>query len=292
LARAGQTKTPSPLAGAGQTKTLSPPAGEGRGEGEKAERAARGTRHKTRPAIVSIHDITPDTLCQTLDIVELLQKQNVGPATLLVIPDADWSEGDLDVLRQLQASGHELAGHGWTHRCAGIRSWSHRMHSLLISRDLGEHLSLDADRIAALVARNHQWFADAGFDPPSLYVPPAWGMGPIRRRGLRALPFTMYEYLTGVYPAPTDTFTRLPLLGFEADTRWRRHTLRALNAFNSTAGRLLDKPLRIAIHPFDLSYHLAEDLRALLAAPLRLIRYSEIDFGRRKTRAPGAPVSG
>jgi predicted deacetylase len=234
----------------------------------------RQTTRKTRRAVVSIHDVSPKTLPQTLELVELLESRGVSSATLLVVPGADWSEADLEMLRRLQASGHELAGHGWTHQCTGISSWSHRIHSLVISRDLGEHLSLDARQIADLIARNHQWFADAGLEPPQLYVPPAWGMGPISRRALAALPFTMYEYLTGVYHVASDTFTRLPLLGFEADTRWRRHTLRALNAFNSAAGHLLNKPLRIAIHPFDLTYHLAEDLKTLLGRPLQFLSYA------------------
>ena len=269
-----QQKSPSPPAGEGPKATPSPLAGEGRGEGETTRPATRNSRRKTRPAIVSIHDVAPKTLPQTLDLVELLENRGVPAATLLVVPGADWSAKDLDVLRQLQASGHELAGHGWTHRCTGINSWSHRIHSLVISRDLGEHLSLDRDQIAALVARNHQWFADAGLEPPRLYVPPAWAMGPMPRRALAALPFAMYEYLTGVYHVASDTLTRLPLLGFEADTRWRRQTLRALNAFNAAAGRLLDKPLRIAIHPFDLTYYLAEDLKTLLGRPLQFISYA------------------
>jgi hypothetical protein len=239
-------------------------------------RVGRRRAQRTFPALVSIHDVTPRTLPQTLDLIALLEAQDGRRATLLVVPDADWSQADLDVLRQLQDSGYELAAHGWRHRCAGIASWAHRLHSLILSRDLAEHLALDADRIAALITASHRWFAGVGLRAPDLYVPPACAMGRLRRKALHAMPFCMYEYLTGVYHVGTAQFVRLPLVGFEADTRWRRHALRALNALNSTLGRTLNRPLRIAVHPFDLDYCLADELRTLLRRPIRLMSYAEL----------------
>ncbi len=240
-------------------------------------------KRTTRPlrAIVSIHDVAPHTLPQTLELIALLESQGSRRATLLVVPGADWSQADLAVLRRLEDEGHELAAHGWHHRCEGITSWTHRLHSLVLSRDLAEHLSLDAPQIAALVTASHWWFPQVGLRPPELYVPPAWAMGPLRRETLRAMPFAMYESLTGVYHAETGRHRRLPLVGFEANTRWRRLTLRAINALNTTLARAWNRPLRIAVHPFDLTYHLADDLRTLLHRPLHFMRYAELDFAGR-----------
>ena len=229
------------------------------------------------PAIVSIHDVTPGTLQRTLDILSLLDSQGIHTSTLLVVPDTGWAEGDLDVLRRLQESGHELAGHGWTHQCQGIRSWKHRIHSLLVSRDMAEHLSFDSEQIAERIGKCHDWFSGARLPQPALYVPPAWAMGSVSRDVLGKMPFEMYEFLSGVYHVHKRVFTKLPLVGYEADTRLRQLSLRVSNAANSALRVILGKPLRVAIHPFDLDYHLANDLRRLLSFPIRAMRYSDIE---------------
>jgi hypothetical protein len=97
---------------------------------------------------------------------------------------------------------------------------------------------------------------DAGLKAPTLYVPPAWALGSINRVQLRSLPFDQVELLTGIYDCRADRFFRLPLVGYEADTRWRQIALRLVNTANQVAAVASCTPLRIAIHPFDLEYSL------------------------------------
>ena len=80
---------------------------------------------------------------------------------------------------------------------------------------------------------------------------------------LRDLPFRYYETLSGTYDAEENRFARTPLLGFEADTRFRAVSLRLFNLVNRGIARLRGS-VRIAIHPRDFELLLASDLQVLL----------------------------
>ncbi|MGA1193364.1 MAG: polysaccharide deacetylase family protein [Kiritimatiellia bacterium] len=212
---------------------------------------------------ISIHDVMPETMDQTAHLLEFLVRHGVPSAMLLVVPGRAWRLEQIEQLRAWQGAGCELAGHGWTHEVGHFGSWYHRLHGLLISRKVAEHLVLDEDGIAELIQRNHEWFIRHDFPPPACYVPPAWAMGRIRRSRLRELPFTTYEYLSGVYHARTGVFEQQALAGFEADTAWRALALSASNRWQTRVARRTEK-LRIALHPHDLSLRLAHTIPALL----------------------------
>jgi predicted deacetylase len=146
----------------------------------------------------------------------------------------------------------------------------HRLHGVLISRNEAEHLSLTADEIVELVERNHHWFQKTGLVPPALYVPPAWAMGNISRRDLCRLPFRYYETLTGVYDSSRDLTHSMAVCGYMGDTWCRSLFLRTSNAINE---RLLNFPLRIAIHPDDLNLEMAVDLAACLHKDFHFATY-------------------
>lgn len=216
------------------------------------------------PALVSIHDLTPRTLPRVLSILDVLEEAGVPPCTLLVVPGSDWTEDGVAGLRELVSRGHPLAGHGWVHQCGPDRTLFHRLHGLLLSRDQAEHLSRPRDELLVLVRRCFRWFGEAGLPAPELYVPPAWALGRLGTADLRDLPFRRYEVLGGLVHGDTGRTRRLPLVGFEADTRFREVALRAFNALNVTVARRRALPLRISIHPFDLELLLARQLRALV----------------------------
>jgi predicted deacetylase len=230
---------------------------------------------KKRTALVSVHDLTPDRLPAVQETLHVLNTRNVHCVTLLVVPGSRWDDAGIAVLGKLQESGYELAGHGWTHRTEHIRGWKHWLHSRLISRNVAEHLSLDDDGIGRLIERCYQWFEDNRLQPPTLYVPPAWAMGAIRRAELRNLSFRQFEYFSGVYDAATDRFQRLALLGYEADTQWRVPWLRLWNTSNLALSRRTGV-LRIAIHPFDLKLKLARDVIAHLGHDLEFRTYQSL----------------
>lgn len=233
-------------------------------------------RHPAVRALVSVHDVMPETLDPVARLLDLLDTEGVRPVTLLVVPGHDWQAAQIDQLRQWLARGHELAGHGWLHRVERPRGLYHRLHARFISRNVAEHLALDATGIAALIARNHAWFANHDLPAPSLYVPPAWAMGAIARRDLAALPFAHHEYLGGVLSARSGRFLPIPMLGYEADTPARAPIIRLWNHFNRQRAHA-NGWLRIGIHPLDLNLHLAEDLRCDLRGYRSHASYEALD---------------
>jgi uncharacterized protein len=229
-------------------------------------------------ALVSVHDVMPETLPQVERILSLLDAEGVAPVTLLVVPGAGWSRDGIARLHRFQARGCELAGHGWTHRVERITGLAHRVHSRLISRNVAEHLALDRVGIYELIARCHAWFVEQCLDAPALYCPPAWAMGSIPRSTLASLPFTRYELFSGVLSAQTGQMNPVPLTGYEADTALRGVAIRAWNRLNR---RLAARRgwVRIGIHPHDLDLRLAEDLRRDLRRYRAHAGYSEVGAG-------------
>lgn len=212
--------------------------------------------------LISVHDVMPATRADVLDVLEWLQERQLGPAVLLVVPGSGWTDEGVRWLRSLESAGHELAGHGWRHAIDRYGSLAHRVHGALISRRVAEHLALDEEAVAALVARCHSWFAEAGLRLPRLYVPPAWAMGALGPAQLRRLPFAAYEDLGG-FRRVDGTRVDVPVAGFEADRSWNLPFLRAFNRVaRLRAGR--GGLLRVAIHPRDLRLPMARDLAGLL----------------------------
>ena len=225
-------------------------------------------------AILSIHDVSPASIEQVKLIINQVPVELHQQITLLVIPGGDWQTQELQQLRQWQRQGFELAGHGWSHSCHSVKSWYHRLHSLLISRDVAEHLELSEVQIAQLITKTYQWFIDNKLTPPTTYVPPAWAMGKISKTCLRQLPFRYYEYAKGIYDAKGDVFKMLPLAGFEADNIVSGLFLRCWNCLNLIATGE-SHPLRISIHPFDNHLLLAKSLQKYLRQPMTACSIAE-----------------
>jgi len=217
-------------------------------------------------AVVSVHDVMPETMGNVSEIMGTLRQLRIAPATLLVVPGRAWDEANLAQLRRWHSEGHELAGHGWSHTCPKPTNIYHRLHSRFISRNVAEHLALDESEILQLINRCHAWFIEQGLPAPLLYVPPAWAMGKMRMRRLGLSPFRYFEYLNGVYDADADFFAHTPLSGYEADTAIRANVLSVLNALNLRLCGLSGRPLRLSIHPHDFGLKLSCALHAHLAS--------------------------
>lgn len=215
-------------------------------------------------AMVTLHDVMPENRHAIQGLLEFLSREveHLQPAdiTLLVVPGRDWPDRDLAWLRQLVARGHPLAGHGWSHRAQPPASVYHWLHSLLLSRDVAEHLSRSAMACFERVQRCHHWFAQNRLPVPDFYVPPAWAMGAFGARQRAASPFRFFEDLGGLHDKACGRYQRLPLVGFEADSPWRAGVLRLFNGWNLRRARQTGRTLRIALHPHDSGYLLAVDI--------------------------------
>lgn len=215
-------------------------------------------------SLVSIHDVMPDTVDRVTALVERLRAQGHTAVTLLVVPGCAWQPEQIEQLKRWQAEGLELAAHGWFHRTP-IRGFYHRVHSRLISGTVAEHLALDRDGIAALMTASAHWFPDHGLEPPTTYVPPAWALGELPRDRLATLPYDRVEVTSGLLDAHSGQRQWLPLVGFEAVNRTTALFLRGWNAWQVQRARVTDRPLRVAIHPYDPELWLDHQLWRLLA---------------------------
>lgn len=228
-------------------------------------------------SVVSIHDLMPDTLKRVVGISQKLRHLGV-PADkvyLLVVPGLPWKPAQIETLKALQADGFLLAGHGWYHHIHKKTSLKHYLHSLFISRNVAEHLSLTRAEISDMIEMNYEWFLEQGFKAPDLYVPPAWAMGNISREHLQQRPFRYYEYSSGVLDSHTNVYRALPLTGYEADRLWRVPVLSAWNRFNT---QFLAKttPLRISIHPYDFDYRLNRSIEQDIENTSRFLDCTEL----------------
>lgn len=207
---------------------------------------------------LSLHDVVPETLQATEDMAARIEA--VGRrASLLIIPGAGWSEFDIHRVQRLAGRGHELVAHGWRH---GFDHWGgvwHRLHGAVMSNRAAEHLALTKVERRTVVRRSHDWFDAHGFDTPRLYTPPAWALG-LNPEELQGLGFRFYEDLSGVVDMDVGRHRWLPLIGFEADRRWRASFLRWTNLLVSRYAR----HLRVAIHPYDAQGALADMLDATI----------------------------
>lgn len=205
----------------------------------------------------------PETFDRVNAILAEMPREARHHLVLLVVPGRNWPKEQIDCLREWQSGGLILAAHGWGHQAKKIQGWYHRCHSLLVSRDVAEHLSLSPEEISTLLQRSFDWFGQHDLKSPDLYVPPAWAMGRIDKALLRASPFRYFETTWGMYDSHHHQFKWLPLLGYEADSSFRKYSLRGWNFCNRVvAGK---RPPRVSLHPFDLEYRLARDVGIILS---------------------------
>lgn len=225
-----------------------------------AEQKANGLRElEMLPALISIHDVMPETLPNVQRCLDRCREFDHSTVYLLVVPGRSWHDTQIEQLQQWVSEGCLLVGHGWVHHADHIQGWRHRLHSVLISRDVAEHLCLDERAIVALMQRCRAWFAAHKLPVPEMYVPPAWAMGQVRRSHLRTTGFRYVETVRGIDDLTDRRLVSRPLIGYEADTRFRAVTLRLWNRAN----RLLPDsagPPRLAIHPDDLDLKLSDEL--------------------------------
>jgi predicted deacetylase len=222
------------------------------------------TMTKKRPSVISIHDVMPHTLANVERLLAtVLADIHPSHIMLLVVPGLPWQPEQIEQLKQLQSKGYELAGHGWTHNVQKIQTIYHRLHSFFISRDAAEHLSKTEQELLAMLEQNLGWFKQHDFKSPKFYVPPAWAMGRISQSTLRELPFSCVETTRGFHDLRTGRRCLLPLVGFEADTRFRAAFLRVWNRLNCWLAKTL-RPLRISIHPFDDEYLIRDQMHQLI----------------------------
>lgn len=230
----------------------------------------------TIPALFSIHDVMPETLPEVEGLLEQFVHRGRPFPALLVVPGRDWTHDQVRRLREWEQGGAELIAHGWRHHTTPRRLY-HRLHALLLSRNVAEHLALDKSGVMGLMRRSRAWFGEQGLALPNTYIPPAWALG-ISPRELTALPYQRVETLRGVQLVNESAveFRSLPLLGFEADSPLRAWFLHHFNRRQLRRAKQHQTPLRVSIHPQDTNFRLKNELFAALDGDFKDLRYQQL----------------
>lgn len=248
------------------------------------------------PALVSVHDVMPETRAAVSDILyqlSRLERLPLSKITLLVVPGKDWNSSDIKWLQSLARAGYPMAGHGWSHCAPPPRTLYHWLHSLILSRRAAEHLSRDSNQLKQRVHNCYQWFLEHDLPAPELYVPPAWANGRLPWSLWPQRPFSLLETLSGVTDLNQGTTLPLPLTGYEADTSLRCWVLQRFNQWNIQQARRHQRPLRIGLHPFDLKYPLRHKAFQDIANASHFLAYHQLKslrFAALSTPAPLHPL--
>ncbi len=221
------------------------------------------------PALcVAIHDVAPATWAACLHLLAAVREVADIPLTWLVVPQyhgsALRSRSFELMLGALQADGHELALHGYTHRDdAPQRGLVQRLVRSVYTQREGEFAGIGAREAGRRIALGLRWFAERGW-PVEGFVAPAWLLGKQAWQALDETPFiytTTYSRFHLLKPARA---LLAPALVYAARNRTGRVLSPPLAALMARA--CVRAPLlRLALHPRDA------DHPALLLHAQRLI---------------------
>lgn len=216
-------------------------------------------------SLISIHDVMPHNLSKIDYCLSQLKRNHIEHCYLLVVPGLMWDECSITKLRYYVAQGHTLVAHGWIHKTLNICTTLHRFHSLLISKDVAEHLCWSKFEAISNMRRSRSWFAENRLPVPDLYVPPAWALGRLGMEDLVQTGFRYVETTTGVFDLCTQKRYLLPLVGYEGFSVFSLIALRVSNACNRGLNNLFRaRALRVATHPDDFDLGLSKSLHKIL----------------------------
>ena len=243
-----------------------------------------------RMLTVEIHDASPATLDETLEIRERLADIGIDRPSLLVVPNYQdegghaWDLRDyartVDFLLAEQEDGSEIIQHGYTHRAPGppppglANAFMHHV----FSRGCAEFAHLSARQARERLQAGRQILDECGLSTRG-FIAPAWQQSLATTALLNLLGYEFTAFLNKVLPLGgrrpalhtwAQTFDAAgPIIDFA-----KRVAMRGLEYVSRGAGLL-----RVALHPGDLygarplDYALGRIQRIL--EHRRLVTYSE-----------------
>lgn len=210
-----------------------------------------------RALCVSIHDVAPATWHDCRHLIAAVHAVAPIPLTLLVVPY--WhrlpqarSQQCHAELSSMQAAGHELALHGYTHLDEGPapHNWTERFRRRVLTRGEGEFAALDQCAAHQRLQAGVAWFAERNW-PLAGFVAPAWMMSSRSCEALAMMPFSYMTNYAGLYLLPQFQGLRAPALVYS--TRYRVGDALLRSAMMLLAATQSQAPLmRVALHPADV----------------------------------------
>ena len=229
-----------------------------------------------RYLVVSIHDVSPLTRDSVTSILSSLDRLGIHRASLLVVPDhhhrgnitADPAFGSW--LRDLVATGHEAALHGYFHQRERrpVESARTRFVTRCYTAGEGEFFDIPFDAARTLLTRGRDELAYCAGVTPTGFVAPAWLLSPEGEAAARDLGFAYTTRLKSVSDLAARRLHYSQSLCWSVRSRWRRVVSLGWN--RSLFQALRPNPLlRLSIHPPDLAHPAIWRQIQLLAARAR-----------------------
>ncbi|HWI87040.1 MAG TPA: polysaccharide deacetylase family protein [Sphingomonas sp.] len=216
-------------------------------------------RERPRRLLLSIHDVTPDSLGQVERLhAHLCDRAGTCPIALLVVPE-HWQSVPVagaatfrHWLRARHQAGDEILLHGWHHRDSGARAgWFTQWKATRLTAGEGEFLKLDRVEALRRLRDGRALLEDIIGAPVPGFVAPAWLYGEGAHAALREAGFAFAEDHFRVWaPGGGEIFARGPVVTWASRSRARKAGSLAFAAL--ARATLASLPtIRIAVHPAD-----------------------------------------
>jgi uncharacterized protein len=215
--------------------------------------------------IVSVHDVSPRTSAETMQIMKALDSKGVGPVSLLVIPDYKGTfplDGSDQVpareqLRILKKRGHEVVQHGQTHD-AGIEGYDSFIERILVStltRGSAEYRTMNKDHAKVSIEAGRKILTDAGLvlkraENNGFALPGGFGNEAVYG-ALEELGFSYSADRLKIKDLKTGEVIKSPALGFSAKEGLCTY-MEKLNHFLARGALRNSDLVRVTIHPADV----------------------------------------
>jgi len=214
------------------------------------------TRYPRGQSVIRLHDVSPLTWDACQEWIELGRLLSLPPMDLFVIPRHEGGPLDhgaglprdfVNRLKELQALGHRLWVHGWTHRGEETED---------------EFAGLDAVHAADRARRALNDWKAAGLPDPDGFCPPCWRMTKQALPAIARLGFPEIDLRFGVWsPAGFRLSPALSSWGGNLimASLWDRSLVRQDRLL-----RMSRLPRRVVLHPQDLDGAARSSLETIL----------------------------
>jgi len=208
--------------------------------------------------VVSLHDVASATAEPSRRWMDLFDARGLN-VSVLVVPGPWQGLGPVDLdrpmcawLRGLQASGHDIAQHGWSHvePDTSTRGVAARSAGRLVARGCAEFWHIDRAEAARRLELGRAVLGAAGLTIDG-FVAPGWLMSPEARAAVNAAGFRYTTTHATVSDLESGRDWSCPVLSQRPGSTLTGPGARATTHIAEWTVRRR-RPLRIAAHPRDL----------------------------------------
>ncbi len=203
-----------------------------------------------RRLVVSVHDVSPETLEETRFLLSALDGMGIRPRVLKVIPQHLLDcRPLLELLRAEQDIGSEIVQHGFSHRRAGpLRGpLRRRLRAALFARDSAEFLSLSSEETASRIASGREILQRAELSATG-FCAPGWLSATDLQQILRRTGFVYDVLMTSVVDLGSNRRIWTDWIGYMGAGGGQERLVGIVDAVNRVASPLF-RALKVFLHP-------------------------------------------